>query len=98
MLRITYVLTPATTWPQVLMPLFISDALNTYFCIIVLVCMYLYHMLRPAMLRTMWSIAMIGLYFIFKFLLCRKLEAPESLEYSVVLAPIFTSYIAISNG
>lgn len=79
----------STTWLVVLSPMFVCDALNTYFCIIVLIRMYLYSMLRPALLRAMWSTAIIGLNFIFKFLLCRKLEDTTSLDFSAVLSPIF---------
>uniref|UniRef100_A0A6A7G1V4 Transmembrane protein 203-like n=1 Tax=Hirondellea gigas TaxID=1518452 RepID=A0A6A7G1V4_9CRUS len=89
MLHCTGDLPHSTSWLLIMSPMFVSDALNTYFCIIVLIRMYLYSMLRPASLRAMWSTAVIGLNFIFKFLLCRKLEDPGSLEFSAVLSPVF---------
>ncbi|KAA0191598.1 hypothetical protein HAZT_HAZT004360 [Hyalella azteca] len=87
MLRLTGALT--SSWLVLLAPLFVSDALNAYFCVIVLIRMYLYSMLRPGVLRTMWSTGVIALSFVFKFLLCRRLDDPGGLEFSAVLAPIF---------
>ncbi|KAF2350037.1 hypothetical protein FHG87_019208 [Trinorchestia longiramus] len=89
MLRLTGALFSDLSWLAILSPMFMSDSLNAYFCIIVLIRMYLYSMLRPGILRTMWSTGMIALSFIFKFLLCRRLEDPGGLEFSAVLAPIF---------
>lgn len=78
-----------TPWLVILSPMFVGDALNVYFCIIVLIRMYLYSMLRPALLRAIWNISMIGLSFVFKVLLCRKLDNLSSFEYLALFAPLF---------
>lgn len=39
---------PRMSWWVVLSPMFIADALNTYFCVIVLIRMYLNGVLKPA--------------------------------------------------
>ncbi|XP_071451681.1 transmembrane protein 203-like [Hetaerina americana] len=70
-------------------PLFVADALNTYFCAIVFVRMYLEGAYKAALLRASWSLSLLVLLFVFKFLLCEKLSGRSTLEYSEVLAPIF---------
>ncbi|XP_050695151.1 transmembrane protein 203-like isoform X2 [Eriocheir sinensis] len=79
----------AVSWWLVLSPMFIADALNTYFCVIVLIRMYLDGVLKPAALRALWSFSVLTLGFTFKFLLCRKLSEPSHLEYSAVMSPVF---------
>ncbi|XP_076037371.1 transmembrane protein 203 [Oratosquilla oratoria] len=78
-----------TSWWVILSPLFIADALNTYFCVIVFIRTYLDGTIKPAALRALWSFSVLILVFIFKFLLCRKLSDNQSLEYSAVMSPIF---------
>lgn len=83
---------PGASWWAVLAPMFVADALNTYFCVIVLIRMYLDGVLKPAALRALWSFSVLTLGFIFKFLLCRRLEDshnPSPLEYSAVMSPVF---------
>lgn len=90
-LRVEEVIT-AVSWWLVLSPMFIADALNTYFCVIVLIRMYLDGVLKPAALRALWSFSVLTLGFTFKFLLCRKLSElsePSHLEYSAVMSPVF---------
>ncbi|KAG8232276.1 hypothetical protein J437_LFUL011763, partial [Ladona fulva] len=70
-------------------PLFVADALNTYFCAIVFVRMYLEGTYKAALLRASWSLSLLVLLFVFKFLLCEKLSGRSTLEYSEVLAPVF---------
>lgn len=79
----------SVSWWLVLSPMFIADALNTYFCVIVLIRMYLDGVLKPAALRALWSFSVLTLGFTFKFLLCRKLSEPSHLEYSAVMSPVF---------
>ncbi|XP_037798035.1 transmembrane protein 203-like [Penaeus monodon] len=80
---------PRMSWWVVLSPMFIADALNTYFCVIVLIRMYLNGVLKPAALRALWSFSVLTLGFIFKFLLCKKLVKPTEFEYSAVMSPVF---------
>ncbi|KAK3874106.1 hypothetical protein Pmani_018651 [Petrolisthes manimaculis] len=81
--------TPGASWWLVLSPMFVADALNTYFCVIVLIRMYLDGDLKPAALRALWSFSVLTLGFTFKFLLCRRLAQPGHLEYSAVMSPVF---------
>lgn len=80
---------PTLSWWVVMSPMFIADALNTYFCVIVLIRMYLDGVFKPAALRALWSFLVLTLGFTFKFLLCRKLMEPAQLEYSAVMSPVF---------
>ena len=84
------------TWWQVFSPLFISDALNSYFCVIVFIRMYLEGAYKSALIRALWSQFMIALLFVFKYLLSQRLiedennlETNSKLEFSEVMSPIF---------
>lgn len=91
LLRIEWNLIRDWSWWFIIGPIFFADLLNAYFCVIVFIRMYLNGVLRPAALRVLWSVFVLGLGFVFKFLLCRKLESQPGpgLDYSAVLAPIF---------
>ena len=77
------------SWWIVFSPLFISDALNAYFCVIVFIRMYLEGSYKAALIRALWSLFMLALLFIFKYLLCQKLSDDTKLDYSEVMSPIF---------
>ena len=79
------------SWWVIFAPLFISDALNAYFCVIVFIRMYLEGSYKAALIRALWSLFMLALLFIFKYLLCQKLSDPDGtkLDYSEVMSPIF---------
>lgn len=77
------------SWWVVFSPLFIADGLNTYFCVIVFIRMYLEGLYKVALLRASWSFVFLVLLFVFKFLLCLKLSGQSTLEYSEVLSPVF---------
>jgi len=83
------VLSPSTSWFLVFSPLFVSDGINAYFCIIVFIRQYLYQESNNAPLRTLWSLLVIVLLFGFKYLLCQKLNESIKLDYSEVLSPVF---------
>merc|ERR1712013_944750 len=90
------VLPSETSWFLVFSPLFICDGLNAYFCIIVFIRQYLDREFRNALLRALWSLFVIGdalqtkgLLFVFKFLLCNKLDEKSKLEFSEVMSPVF---------
>lgn len=78
-----------TVWWMIFSPLFTADALNAYFCTIVLIRMYLEGLYKAAFFRALWSFWFLGLLFAFKFLLCRKLTKNNDAEYSEILAPMF---------
>lgn len=78
-----------TVWWMIFSPLFTADALNAYFCTIVLIRMYLEGLYKAAFFRALWSFWFLGLLFAFEFLLCRKLTKNNDAEYSEILAPMF---------
>lgn len=71
-----------TGWWIVFSPLFVADGLNTYFCAIIFIRMHLEGMTKAAILRALWSIILLLLIFVFKYLLCKKLSGQSPLEYS----------------
>ncbi|XP_005175254.1 transmembrane protein 203 [Musca domestica] len=80
----------AVDWFTIFSPLFCVDVCNAYFCIIVLLRMYLdSENKRKALHRFMWSTYFLFLVAIFKYLLCLKLSGQTNLEYSEVFSPIF---------
>jgi len=76
-------------WWEVFSPLFVADGLNTYFCAIIFIRMYMEGMIRAGILRALWSQISLLLIFVFKYLLCKKLSGQSTLEYSEVLSPVF---------
>lgn len=76
-------------WWIVFSPLFVADGLNTYFCSIIFIRMYMEGMIKDAVLRALWSLILLLLIFIFKYFLCQKLSGQATLEYSEVLSPVF---------
>jgi hypothetical protein len=54
----------SSSWFLVFAPLFISDGINAYFCIIVFIRQYLYQEFKNAPpLRALWSLLVIGMCF-----------------------------------
>jgi len=79
-----------TSWFLIFSPLFVSDSINAYFCIIVFIRQYVDCELNSgSTLRTLWSHLVLVLLFAFKYLLCQKLNDSIKLESSEVLSPIF---------
>lgn len=76
-------------WWSTFVPLFICDAMNSYFCSIVFIRMYLDGLYKTAAFRAIWSFSVLILLFVFKLLLCQKLEGQNGLQYSEVMSPIF---------
>lgn len=77
-------------WFFVFSPLFCGDLCNSYFSIIVGIRMYLDNdNKRKALQRLLWSVKVLVLTGVFKYLLCLKLSGAQNLEYSEVFAPIF---------
>lgn len=77
------------SWWTAFVPLFVCDGLNAYFCSIVFVRMYLEGVYKTAAFRAIWSASVLVLLFVFKLLLCQKIESQNNLVFSEVLAPIF---------
>jgi len=89
-LKVDKVVDEYLSWWHVFSPLFISDALNSYFCVIVFIRMYLEGACGSALIRALWSQFMIALLFVFKYLLAQRLiEDDSKLEFSEVMSPIF---------
>lgn len=78
-----------SAWWTIFAPLFVSDAMNAYFCCIVCIRMTLEVSYKASLYRVSWSCIFLGLTFVFKFLLCRKLQGDSAIEYSEVFAPLF---------
>lgn len=70
-------------------PLFVADALCTYFNIIVLIRLYIEGHIKEAIARTIWSMALLFVWCLFKVLLCRRLAGISNLDYSEIMSPIF---------
>ncbi|XP_059488826.1 transmembrane protein 203 [Neocloeon triangulifer] len=78
-----------TSWYLIFAPLFVADGLNAYFCIIVLIRMYLEGLYKTALFRASWSFALLALVFVFQFLLCRKIQSASNFEYTEIMTPLF---------
>lgn len=78
-----------SAWWTVFAPLFVSDAMNAYFCCIVCIRMNLESAYKTALYRASWSSIFLGLTFVYKYLLCTKLEGDSGIEFSEVFAPLF---------
>lgn len=77
-------------WFVVFSPLFCGDICNSYFDIIVGIRTYLDNEnKRKSLQRLLWSVKVLVLTGVFKYLLCLKLSGAQNLEYSEVFAPIF---------
>jgi len=88
-LKVESGLPDSTSWWVVFAPLFVSDALNTYFCAIVLIRMYIEGSYKAALMRALWSLFVLLMLFLFKYLLCQKLNGDVALDYSEVMSPVF---------
>lgn len=75
------------SWWTIFSPLFVADALNAYFAIIVAIRLHLNE--TNPIKRSAWSFVSLTLLFAFKLMLCKKLTGSSSLEYSEVMSPIF---------
>lgn len=75
------------SWWVVFTPLFVADALNAYFAIIVAIRLHLNE--TNPIKRSAWSFVSLTLLFAFKLMLCKKLTGSSTLEYSEVMSPIF---------
>lgn len=77
------------SWWTVFIPLFTSDGLTAYFSVIVCIRLYLERGFRIAGMRIVWSGLILALLFVFKMLLCKKLEGEADVSHLLVLLPLF---------
>ena len=80
-----------SSWWNVFVPLFAADGLNAYFCIIVFIRMYKEEKYRAAGVRLLSSVMLLICMFVFKLLLCQKLNKDMDYSYSEVFAPVFVA-------
>ncbi|XP_055942695.1 transmembrane protein 203-like [Argiope bruennichi] len=83
------------SWWSTFVPLFICDGLNAYLCVIVFIRQYLEGLYKAAALRSSWSFIQLLLVFLFKLLLCLKLEGQKNLRYIEAASPLITLLILI---
>lgn len=75
-------------WFKLFSVLFCADILNTYFCFIMILRMYINH--QTAIHKIFWSLNFILLTGLFKYLIALKLnETTKNLEWMEVSSPIF---------
>jgi len=83
-----------TSWYVILAPLFVADAFNGYFCLIVFIRQYIERTYRVAIFRALWSFNQIMLIFLHKLLLCFKLEGQSrQISNSEIFSPLFALLI-----
>lgn len=77
------------SWWFIFTPLFVGDALNAYFVIIIFIRMLLETTLKFSLIRLSWSGTVLLMTFLFKYLLCKRLLGQTTLDYSEVFAPLY---------
>ena len=87
-MKLSNVVLGTTSWWFIHCPLFISDSLLSYFCLIVFIRQYIERTYRVAVFRALWSFNQILLIFLFKLLLCFKLEGQKQITISEVTSPL----------
>lgn len=85
----------SVSWWTVFIPLFVCDGLNSYFCAIIFIRMYLDGIYKNAALRALWSFSVLVLLFVFKLLVCQKIQHQNTLAYSEVMSPIFILLVLV---
>lgn len=77
------------SWWRVFLPLFAYDGLSAYFVAIVCIRLILDNEKRKAALRTLWNAFILSLLFIYKVLLCQRLQLESIASYSAIHVPVF---------
>ena len=77
------------SWWSVFIPLFAFDGCAGYFVAIVCIRLILEKEKRKAALRTLWNGSNLALLFVYKVLLCQRLELENMMTYSVIHTPVF---------
>ncbi|KAG5668199.1 hypothetical protein PVAND_016148 [Polypedilum vanderplanki] len=78
---------PIIDWFKLFSVLFCADILNTYFCFIMILRMYINN--QTAIHKIFWSLNFILLTGLFKYLIALKLNETKNLEWMEVSSPIF---------
>lgn len=77
------------SWWTVFIPLFTFDGCAAYFVAIVCIRLILDKEKRLAASRTMWNASNLILLFVYKVLLCERLEKRNNMTHSVIHIPVF---------
>ena len=77
------------SWWSVFIPLFAFDGCAGYFVAIVCIRLILENEKRKAALRALWNGSNLALLFVYKVLLCQRLELENLMTYSVIHTPVF---------
>jgi ribonuclease P/MRP protein subunit RPP20 len=78
---------PIIDWFKLFSVLFCADILNTYFCFIMILRMYINN--QTAIHKIFWSLNFILLTGLFKYLIALKLNETKNLEWMEVSSPVF---------
>jgi ribonuclease P/MRP protein subunit RPP20 len=78
---------PTIDWFKLFSVLFCADILNTYFCFIIILRLFINH--QTAIHKIFWSLNFILLTGLFKYLIALKLNETKNLEWMEVASPIF---------
>jgi hypothetical protein len=76
-------------------PLFVADSLWSYFCTIVLIRQIVNQSYKSGIFRALWSFNQILLIFLFKLLLCFRLEGHKQISKSEIMSPLFVLFILL---
>ena len=87
-LRLTTDLFDHCSWWIIHSPLFICDASWAYFAAIVFIRQLMSLRSRAPIFRALWSFNQILLIFLFKLLLCFRLEGQKQITHSEILSPL----------
>lgn len=83
------------SWWSIHSPLFVCDSFWAYFCCIVLIRQIVDQSYRTAIFRALWSFNQILLIFLFKLLLCFRLEGQKQITQTEILSPLFVLLILL---
>lgn len=83
------------SWWFIHSPLFVCDSFWAYFCTIVLIRQIVNQSYKTAIFRALWSFNQILLVFLFKLLLCFRLEGQKQITRSEISSPLFVLLILL---
>ena len=83
------------SWWSIHSPLFVCDSFWAYFCTIVLIRQVVSHSYKTAIFRALWSFNQILLVFLFKLLLCFRLEGQKQISRSEIASPLLVLLILL---
>ena len=83
------------TWYHVFLPLFISDTLACYFCLIIFIRQYINGYIKQALYRAFYSFFQLFLVFSFKVCLLYKLDGKKMVDNSDIFLYVSVLMIAL---